>query len=62
MAARVVSVADVYDALIHKRSYKPSWPKEKAIATMKELSGKSFDSEILKVFLAIVTDWVRDDR
>ena len=62
LAARVVSVADVYDALIHKRSYKSAWPKEKAIATMKELSGKSFDPEILEVFLGIITIGDGDDR
>jgi len=56
LAARIVTVADVYDALIHQRSYKPAWPVEKAIAEMKLLSGKLFDPGILKAFLKIHRD------
>ncbi len=51
LCARIVTVADVYDALIHERSYKPAWPRDKAIAEMKSLSGKLFDPGILEVFL-----------
>jgi response regulator RpfG family c-di-GMP phosphodiesterase len=51
LAARIVTVADVYDALIHERSYKPAWPVKKAIAEMKSLSGKLFDPGVLNVFL-----------
>ena len=53
LPARIVTVADVYDALTHERSYKPAWPKDKAIAEMKSLSGKVFDPKILEVFLRI---------
>ena len=53
LAARVVTVADVYDALTHERSYKPAWPVEKAIAEMKSLSGKLFDPKVLNAFLKI---------
>ncbi len=54
LAARIVTVADVFDALTHDRPYKRGWPVEEAIAEMKSLSGKLFDTEILKVFLKIV--------
>ena len=53
LAARIVTVADVFDALIHERPYKKAWPIEKAIEEMKTLSGHAFDSEILDVFLQI---------
>ncbi len=51
LAARIVTVADVYDALTHERSYKAAWPIEKAIAEMKSLSGKLFDPKVLNAFL-----------
>jgi putative two-component system response regulator len=53
MAARIVTVADVFDALTHKRPYKPAWPVEAALAEMQTLSAKSFDPDILHVFLRI---------
>ena len=53
ISARIVAVTDVHDALTHERSYKPAWPKDKAIAEMKSLSGKAFDPEIINVFLKI---------
>jgi cyclic di-GMP phosphodiesterase len=56
LAARIVTVADVYDALIHERSYKSAWPVKKAIAEMKSLSGKLFDPEVLNAFLKIHRD------
>lgn len=51
LSARIVAVADVYDALTHARIYKPAWPKEKAIKEMTLLAGKTFDPDILNVFL-----------
>ena len=56
LAARIVTVADVYDALIHKRSYKPAWPVERAIAEMKSLSGELFDPEVLNAFMKVHRD------
>jgi len=56
LAARIVTVANVYDALIHERAYKPAWPVKKAIAEMKSLSGKLFDSRVLNAFLKIHRD------
>ncbi len=53
LAARIVTVADVYDALIHERPYKPAWKPEKALAAMEVFSGKIFDPEILRAFLAM---------
>ena len=51
--ARIISVADVYDALISKRPYRDAFSKDKAIEIMKQESGKHFDPEILDVFLSI---------
>ena len=54
LPARIVTVADIFDALTYKRPYKPAWPVEKAVAEMKMMSGKNFDPEILDVFLEII--------
>jgi len=48
--ARIVSVADVYDALCMPRIYKPKWDPEKAHAYILEESGKSFDPEVVEAF------------
>ena len=53
LPARIVTVADVFDALTNERSYKKAWPLEKALAEMKMLSGKIFDPEIVEAFLKI---------
>lgn len=52
MAARVMAVADVFDALVSRRSYKPGFSFEKAMGIIKEGSGSHFDPEIVDVFVA----------
>ncbi len=49
--ARIVAVADVFDALCHKRCYKEAWPLEKVISVMQESSGSHFDPEVVKVLI-----------
>jgi putative two-component system response regulator len=56
LTARIVTVADVFDALTHDRPYKQAWSVEDAIKEMKMMSGKVFDPEILDVFLKIEND------
>ncbi len=48
--ARVVSVADVFDALCMPRVYKPKWDTEKAREYILEESGKSFDPAVVAAF------------
>ncbi|MGD0961636.1 MAG: HD domain-containing phosphohydrolase [Methylomonas sp.] len=50
-SARIVAVADVFDALATRRPYKDAWPVEKALATIREGAGKHFDPEIVACFL-----------
>lgn len=47
LSARIIAVADVFDALTSKRPYKEAWPVEKALETMKNDAGKHFDPEVL---------------
>ena len=52
LSARLMAVADVYDALISRRVYKPPFPQDKSLAIMREGRGNHFDPDILDVFLA----------
>lgn len=47
---RIVSVADVYDALSSRRSYKDPWDEDRVLGEMRRLSGKSFDPEVIDAF------------
>lgn len=51
MSARVMAVADVFDALVSKRSYKEPFPFEKAVDIIREGSGKHFDPTVVEVFM-----------
>jgi len=48
--ARIVAVADVYDALVSRRPYKEAWPAEKAIAELRRLAGAHLDPEVVAAF------------
>ena len=50
LSARLMAVADVYDALISKRVYKPAFSHEQAVAIILEGSGKHFDPELIAAF------------
>lgn len=50
ISARIVAVADVFDALTSERSYKKAWPIEDAIHLIISESGKHFDPKLVEVF------------
>jgi diguanylate cyclase (GGDEF)-like protein len=52
LAARIASVADVYDALTTKRVYKDAMPPARAAAIIIEGSGSQFDPRVVDAFLA----------
>ncbi len=49
--ARIVTLADVYDALRSERAYKSAWAHEQVVEHIKEESGKTFDPRLVKIFL-----------
>ncbi len=51
--ARLVSVADVFDALTHERPYKKAWPVGEAVAEIAAQSGRQFDPAVVDVFLRL---------
>jgi len=54
--ARIVSVADVFDALCAQRVYKPKWDPEKAREYIREESGKAFDPNVVQAFERVYGD------
>lgn len=51
LSARIVAIADVFDALTSVRPYKDAWPVEKVITLLEEESGKHFDPVLVSEFL-----------
>lgn len=51
LSARIMAVADVFDALVSKRSYKDGMPIEKAFSIIREGAGTQFDPLVAKAFL-----------
>jgi hypothetical protein len=52
--ARLMAVADVYDALYSDRPYRDGWPQEKVINFLREESGKMFEPAVVQVFLKLL--------
>jgi len=67
LAGRIMSIADVYDALISRRIYKEPFTHVQAMAMMHAMSGKNFDPEIFMAFCVIenkiiaIADRYRDE-
>ncbi len=51
LSARIMAVADVFDALTSQRVYKPAFPLEKALAIIEEGKGTQFDPKCVEVFM-----------
>ena len=51
LAARIVAVADVFDALTHERPYKAAWPVWQALEEIRTQAGKAFDPHVVQAFL-----------
>lgn len=52
LEGRIASVADVFDALSSKRSYKEAWSFERTADFMREQSGRKFDPECVEILLS----------
>ncbi|WP_027183382.1 CHASE2 domain-containing protein [Desulfovibrio inopinatus] len=59
LSGRLMALADVYDALISKRHYKPPFSHEKSKAIILEGDGKHFDPEVVETFLTIEQEFIR---
>jgi putative two-component system response regulator len=57
LAARLMALADVYDALTSKRVYKTAMPHVAAVEVIREGRGSHFDPEVLDVFLDLANEF-----
>ena len=57
LEARLMAVADVYDALVSERSYKKPFTHDEAVDIIKKESGTHFDPKIVEVFLNVANDF-----
>ncbi|MDN3630890.1 response regulator [Vibrio lentus] len=51
LSARIVAIADVFDALTSERPYKEAWPIQKAIELIQEQAGHHFDPNLVPIFI-----------
>jgi putative nucleotidyltransferase with HDIG domain len=54
LGARIIAVADAFDAMTSNRSYRTAWDKEKAIQEIKKGLGNHFDSDVVKFFIQTI--------
>ncbi len=58
LAARIFTVADVYDALVSRRSFKVALPHDEALDVMRRDVGRQFDPAVFKVFEEVVREGI----
>jgi HD-GYP domain-containing protein (c-di-GMP phosphodiesterase class II) len=56
LAARILGVCDVYDALTSNRVYKEAWSHEETEKTIREASGQQFDPDLVDIFFENLED------
>jgi putative two-component system response regulator len=54
LPARIAALADVFDALTHKRPYKEAWPIDEALAEIERQGGSQFDPQLTGMFIGLV--------
>ncbi|MFT6690828.1 MAG: putative two-component system response regulator, partial [Colwellia sp.] len=59
-SARIVALADFFDALTMDRCYRPAFSDEKALAMVKESSGTHFDPNVVKAFFSVSNDIINE--
>ncbi len=62
LSARIMAVADVFDALVSDRAYKKGFPLDKAFAIIQEESGTHFDPRIVQAFFAAKDEIIRTEE
>jgi len=54
LGARIIAVADAFDAMTSERPYRKAYSKEYTISKLKETSGTQFDPQVVKAFLEVL--------
>ncbi|MCK4659272.1 MAG: HD-GYP domain-containing protein [Phycisphaerae bacterium] len=61
LQARIIQIADIFDALTTSRSYRKAFTWQKALSILREESGTVVDPNLAKVFEKLILDWVAKD-
>lgn len=56
LAGRIVAVADVFDALLHKRPYKEAWERQVVLDHMRKEAGSHFDPVVVEALFAVLQE------
>ena len=56
LEARILAVADAYDALTSERPYRKSFTREEALRILKENSGTQWDTKIIEAAIEVLTE------
>jgi putative two-component system response regulator len=59
-AARITTLADVFDVLTHTRPYKPAWPRDKALLEIRRMKGTRFDPIMAEAFIGLIERLARE--
>jgi HD-GYP domain-containing protein (c-di-GMP phosphodiesterase class II) len=54
LIARIIAIADTYDAINSNRAYRSGRPPHEALAIIRDLSGTQFDAKIVKIFMEVL--------
>ena len=54
LGARIVAVADVYNALTTDRPYRKAYSKAEALEIIRDMSGKELDPQLVEIFLRVI--------
>ncbi len=55
---RIAAIADVFDALTHKRCYKDAWPVESVLSFFRDQEGRQFDPVLTRLFLFYADEFI----
>ena len=55
---RIVAVADVFDALMHKRCYKEAWGIDETVTYIKDHDGTQFDPQLIDIFMTHLDEFI----
>jgi putative two-component system response regulator len=61
-AARVVAIADVFDALTHDRPHRAAWSSHEALEEITRLKGAQFDPRLVDLFVEMIARFRREHR
>ena len=56
MVARIICIADAYDAMSSDRCYRPKLEEDKILSELEIFTGKQFDPDIVKYMIAMIND------